>query len=87
MRRLLPTLALAGLTLTACSDTVDIEAVGAQRVPGTHNLWRFCDGTSLIYFTNWDDRTDEFQFLIPEGCRDGQPTLPTNGGHIEQGLR
>lgn len=58
------------LMLTGCSaKQVDIAATGATAVPGAGNLYRFCDGSTLIYFSNWGDTTnDEYEFIVYNGC-------------------
>lgn len=58
----------AAIALTGCGKQIDIEATGAQLVPGTTQLYRFCDGTTLIYFSNHDGGPDEFEFVIYDGC-------------------
>ncbi len=60
----------AVLTLSGCSaKQVDIAATKAQQVPGAGNLYRFCDGSTLIYFSNWGDGSnDEYEFIVYNGC-------------------
>lgn len=76
-RLALVALGVAALALTGCSaKQVDTAATGAQQVPGTANLWRFCDHGRLIYFSNYGStRDDDYEFLIydaPE-CVDTAP--------------
>lgn len=63
---------LAGLSLSSCSaKQVDLAVTGATQVPGTGNLYRFCDGTTLIYFSNWGGGVnDEYEFIVYDGCSD-----------------
>lgn len=63
--------AVAALTLfglTACGKSVDVEQTGAQNVPGVNNLFRFCDGPTLIYFSKWSGQSDEYEWFYPGGC-------------------
>lgn len=80
MNKKLAGMALAGLAsvglLTGCSvKQVDMAVTGATLVPGTGNLYRFCDGTTLIYFSNWGGTSnDEYEFIVYGGCKENVPT-------------
>jgi ABC-type glycerol-3-phosphate transport system substrate-binding protein len=58
--------ALALLILAGCSSkTIDVAATGATQVPGSGNLFRFCDGDTLIYFSNYGaGYADEYEFIV-----------------------
>jgi len=81
--------ALVVLVLSGCSvKQVDMQVTGAQLVPGTGNLYRFCDGTTLIYFSNWGGGVnDEYEFIVYGGCapevpdQSGVQNLPDDGGN------
>lgn len=80
MRRIAIALAvLAVAVLSGCSvKQVDMAVTGAQLVPGTGNLYRFCDGTTLIYFSNWGSgANDEYEFIVYGGCG---PEVPDQSG-------
>lgn len=79
MKRLIALVALALVALTGCSvKQVDMQVTGATPVPGTGNLYRFCDGTTLIYFSNWGGMAnDEYEFIVYGGCA---PDVPDQGG-------
>lgn len=71
----------AGLVaLTGCSPkTIDVAATGAQQVPGSGNLFRFCDGPLAIYFSNYGEgMADEYEFIVYDSpfCATGDPTTP-----------
>lgn len=70
---------LALLALAGCSPKqVDMQVTGATPVPGTGNLYRFCDGTTLIYFSNWGGgQSDEYEFIVYGGCA---PEVPDQSG-------
>lgn len=77
----------AAAMLAACgpSNDLDVKATGAETVPGTTRLHRFCDKTNLIYFSTIDNDRDQFEFIVPEGCAETHlptPTTapPTSGG-------
>lgn len=71
--------ALALAALTGCSTKqVDLGVTGATPVPGTGNLYRFCDGATLIYFSNWGlGVNDEYEFIVYDGCA---KTVPPQHG-------
>lgn len=71
--------ALLLVALAGCSvKQVDMAVTGAQLVPGTGNLYRFCDGTTLIYFSNWGGgANDEYEFIVYGGCA---TDVPDQGG-------
>lgn len=81
MRRIAILLAaLALLALTGCTSVkqVDMQVTGATLVPGTGNLYRFCDGSTLIYFSNWGSAmNDEYEFIVYGGCAE---QVPDQGG-------
>ena len=76
MRKTLALICLfaAALVTTACTRSVDVKAANATLVPGTSNLYRFCDAANLIYFSKVDGDSDVFEFFIPGGC---EPTVVT----------
>lgn len=87
IRRTLCATAAAGLLVAGISGcatkSVDVAATGAQKVPGSASLYRFCDGPHMIYFSNFGVGDDEFEFFVYDGCAGtgGQPTvqnLPDN---------
>jgi hypothetical protein len=55
------------LTLTGCSREIDGGAVGATKVPGSSDIWRFCDGPTLIYYTDRSGE-DELEAIWPDMC-------------------
>ncbi len=60
--------ALTAATTTGCGREVDVSATGAQAVPGVANLYRFCDGPTLVYFTKVSGGNDEYEWFYPGGC-------------------
>lgn len=60
--------ALLALGLAGCGKSIDINSTGAQPVPGARALYRFCDGTTLIYFSHWDSSPDEYEAMWPGWC-------------------
>ena len=83
-RRLFSVLAAvaAVAALSGCSvKQVDLAVTGATLVPGTGNLYRFCDGPTLIYFSNYGDGSpDEYEFVIYDGCSTAPDAEPRVGG-------
>jgi hypothetical protein len=69
---------VAGL-LTACAKEVNIDETKAKPVPGTPNLYRFCDSSNLIYFRTYEADDDSYEFFIPGGC---EPTPGTTPGPV-----
>jgi hypothetical protein len=72
--------AMLGVTaavLSGCATKkVDIEATGAQVVPGTQSLYRFCAGDMLIFFTRHaGEADDEYEWFYPGGCLPTPPHL------------
>lgn len=67
--------AIAVAALAGCSvKQVDLSVTGAQLVPGTGNLYRFCDGNTLIYFSNYGSgNPDEYEFIVYDGCTTDVP--------------
>lgn len=67
--------ALAAVLLSGCSvKQVDQAVTGAQKVPGTGNLYRFCDGDTLIYYSNWSSQDDQYEFIVYGGCAKNVPS-------------
>lgn len=76
--------AVVGLTLAGCTvKTVDIQKTGAELVHGTNNLYRFCDGETLIYFSKTDAKDDEYEWFYPGGCTASPPKNVPNGDSTE----
>lgn len=70
---------LAVAALSGCGKQIDPAATGATPVPGTTNLYRFCDGSTLVYFSNWDSQSDEYEFIVYDGCKPPAQVPPQNG--------
>lgn len=71
MKKQLLTIGLAsvfGLGLTGCAKNVDLQTSGATKVAGTSNLYKFCDGPTAIYFSSWSGQSDEYEFIVYDGC-------------------
>lgn len=67
-------IAVAAVVVGGCGKQIEASAVGATQVPGTTSLFRFCDGPTLIYYSNYDSGPDEVEFIVYEGCLpQGQP--------------
>lgn len=66
--------ALALVGLAGCAKTIDIQETNATAVPGTSNLYRFCDGPTLIYFSKVVGSDDEYEFIVYGGCQKGVPS-------------
>lgn len=69
MRRVAVPATLAVVTaaaLTGCATRqVDLEAAGAQPVPGFGGLYAACRGPLGIYFTNYGDgNADDYEFIV-----------------------
>ena len=81
MHKSLAALLVLTAVLSGCTRNVDVQKSGAQLVPGTDGLYRFCDVTNLIYFSQVEGDTDTFEFFIPGGCQpetpDGKPVPGT----------
>lgn len=74
-KKIMAAVAAAALmvTLAGCGKQVDASAVGAEQVGGVTNLSRFCDGPVLIYYSDWDSESDQYEWFWPGGCvHDGQ---------------
>ena len=57
------------LALTGCSyRSVDPVLAGAEPVPGTGVLNRFCDQTTLIYVSIVPNEPDNFEAFFYGGC-------------------
>lgn len=72
--------------LVGCGKEIDKGAVGAVKVPGTYNLWWFCDtsggASTLIYFEDNSSGDDEYVLIWPGACTtDGkQKPMQDNSG-------
>lgn len=75
-RRLAAAVSGAALALlaTGCGREIDESAVSATLVPGSNGIYRFCDGPTLIYFTDRDGE-DEIEAIWPDMCE------PDEGGN------
>lgn len=77
---------LAAVVLSACgARAVDVEATGAQPVPGMGTLHWVCHGPTLIYVTIVPNSTeDDYEWFYPGGCvpadLDGNPETPNPAG-------
>lgn len=61
--------ALLLLALTGCSyRSVDPATSGAEPVPGTGVLHRFCDQSTLIYVSIVPNEPDNFEAFFYGGC-------------------
>jgi hypothetical protein len=58
----------AGVVLAGCGTQIDVNVTGAGLVAGTPNLYRFCDGPILIYFSQWDGANDNYEAFFNGGC-------------------
>jgi len=56
------------VALAGCGKQVDGGAVGAVQVGGISNLYRFCDGPVLIYYSDWSTEDDQYEWFWPGGC-------------------
>lgn len=69
---------VGAMALTGCSaKQVDQSVTGAQLVPGTGNLYRFCDGDTLVYYSDWSGTDDQYEFIVYGGCA---PSVPNQAG-------
>lgn len=70
MRRIAASLVIAGLAivLAGCGKEISPEETRAGLVRGTDGLYRFCDGTTLIYFTDIDGSDDIVEAVWPGLC-------------------
>lgn len=61
---------VAALTLTGCGNTrsYDVKTTGAQQVPGSGGLFRFCDRTMLIYVSIISGEGDNPEAFFRDGC-------------------
>lgn len=71
MRRGLIAASVLGLGLLAagCGTDIDVKATSAQLVNGTPNMYRFCDGPVLIYFSKWKGENDNYEAFFMNGCQ------------------
>lgn len=65
--------------LAGCGKQIDAAVVSASQVPGTTNLYRFCDGSTLIYYSDWDASQDEYEFIVYDGCKPPAQVPPQSG--------
>lgn len=74
-------IALLGAALTGCGMyEIDRNQVNAVKVEGTANLWRFCDGPTLVYYQDFDGAEDEIVAMFWGACQpDGTLTGPEDG--------
>lgn len=56
------------IALVACGKEIDPGATHAGLVGGTDGLYRFCDGSTLIYFTDIDGSDDIVEAVWPGLC-------------------
>ncbi len=77
--------ALLGAALTGCGMyEIDRNRVGAVHVEGTANLWRFCDGPTLVYYQDFDGAEDEIVAMFWGACTTkGDLVAPHDGAVIE----
>jgi hypothetical protein len=59
----------------ACTRNIDPAATNATLVPGTTSLYRFCDETNLIYYSQIEGDNDQFEFFIPGACQPPGPVI------------
>lgn len=65
--------AVIGLTLSACGKEVDRNAVNAELVEGTNNLYRYCDAIgTLIYFEDISMGDDQYEAMFFGACEKGK---------------
>ena len=67
MTKAVLSLVAATVLLTGCSREIDGSQVGAEKVPGSGDIWRFCDGPTLIYYTDRSGE-DELEAIWPDMC-------------------
>lgn len=58
----------ATLVLASCGKEISPEGTHAGRVPGTDGLYRFCDGSTLIYYTDISGSDDIVEAVWPGLC-------------------
>jgi hypothetical protein len=79
------------VVLTGCGMyEIDRNAVNAVKVEGTANLWRFCDGPTLVYYQDFDGAEDEIVAMFwgactPEGGLTGPQDDRVVGGDTGNG--
>lgn len=61
-------LAVAALLLAGCSKEISPSETNAGLVHGTDGLYRFCDGSTLIYFTDIVGSDDIVEAVWPGLC-------------------
>lgn len=77
---------VGAVMLASCGKNVNVEETKAELVPGTNNLYRFCDVANLIYFSKLSGEPDEYEFFLAGGCEppvSAKPVptvVPTTGG-------
>lgn len=67
-------IAAAILILSSCGKEISPEGTDAGKVNGTDGLYRFCDGSTLIYFTDISGSDDIVEAVWPGLC------VKTEGG-------
>ena len=79
-------LRVGAMVLTGCGMyEIDTAVTNASKVEGTANLWRFCDGPTLVYFQDFDGAEDEIVAMFWGACQpDGSLTGP-DGGRVVGG--
>lgn len=89
-RKLAPLAVLTAAILTLATGcgvkNVDVGQTRAELVQGTSNLYRFCDGETLIYFSKRSGgNDDEYEWFYPGGCTAEPPKVVPNGDSTEDG--
>jgi len=72
--------AATGILLAGCGTQIDTKITNAQLVAGTPNLYYFCNGPILIFFSQWESSNDNYEAFFNGGCvwENGQ-WLPATG--------
>ena len=84
---LIAALAAVALLSGCSSKQIDLAAAQAQQVPGSGNLFRFCDGATLIYFSNYGSgSSDDYEAFFYGGCVDGKPALASAEPGVDPNL-
>lgn len=78
--------ALMGATLAGCGMyEIDRNAVNAVKVEGTANLWRFCDGPTLVYYQDFDGAEDEIVAMFWGACTEQADIKAPKDGDVVEG--
>lgn len=84
-------LLLSPLLITSCAKRqIDPTTTGSVTVPGTgddHGLQKFCDGSTLIYWTpGYSGEEDQYEFIVynSEECT-GERTPDPTTADLDQG--